>query len=407
MNLTHRLTRLCRTVLACLMAGAAASAAAATVELGERPLMLVRDMEPGPLKARLLACQNGPFQASELAIGHRGAPLRFPEHTRESYLAAARQGAGIIECDVTFTRDRTLVCRHAQCDLHSTTTILTTPLADRCREPFRAADPDAGEPAGARCCASDLSLAEFKSLCGRNDVVDPAATSAAAYLRPGGGECGTLMTHAESIVLFDELGVAMTPELKVPEVPMPYRGEFSRTDYADALIAEYRAAGIDPSRVYPQSFDLADVEHWIAAHPEFGRQAVYLDGRAGQPGFDPARPENLEPTMTELYAGGIRIIAPPLWVLITTDGEGIVPSRYAHAARAAGLDILAWTLERPGNLANGGGWYYQSVTNLIDNDGDVYSVVDVLVRDVGVRGIFSDWPGTVTYYANCPAVVSG
>ena len=43
---------------------------------------------------------------------------------------------------------------------------------------------------------------------------------------------------------------------------------------------------------------------------------------------------------------------------------------------------------------------------LVDNDGDVYSVVDVLVRDVGVRGIFSDWPATVTYYANCPAVVS-
>jgi len=28
-------------------------------------------------------------------------------------------------------------------------------------------------------------------------------------------------------------------------------------------------------------------------------------------------------------------------------------------------------------------------------------VLDVLARDVGVIGIFSDWPGTVTYYANC------
>jgi glycerophosphoryl diester phosphodiesterase len=37
-------------------------------------------------------------------------------------------GAGILECDVTFTRDRELVCRHAQCDLHTTTNILDTPL---------------------------------------------------------------------------------------------------------------------------------------------------------------------------------------------------------------------------------------------------------------------------------------
>ena len=36
-------------------------------------------------------------------------------------------GAGIIECDVTFTKDRELVCRHSQCDLHTTTNILTVP----------------------------------------------------------------------------------------------------------------------------------------------------------------------------------------------------------------------------------------------------------------------------------------
>jgi len=28
-------------------------------------------------------------------------------------------------------------------------------------------------------------------------------------------------------------------------------------------------------------------------------------------------------------------------------------------------------------------------------------VLDVLARDVGVRGVFSDWPATTTFYANC------
>ena len=28
-------------------------------------------------------------------------------------------------------------------------------------------------------------------------------------------------------------------------------------------------------------------------------------------------------------------------------------------------------------------------------------VLDVLARNVGIRGIFSDWPATASYYANC------
>jgi glycerophosphoryl diester phosphodiesterase len=41
------------------------------------------------------------------------------------------------------------------------------------------------------------------------------------------------------------------------------------------------------------------------------------------------------------------------------------------------------------------------VTNAINNDGDTFAMLDVLAQQVGVRGIFSDWPATVTYYANC------
>lgn len=52
-------------------------------------------------------------------------------------------------------------------------------------------------------------------------------------------------------------------------------------------------------------------------------------------------------------------------------------------------------------MDQGGGWYYQTVSQVIDRDGDVFEVLDVLARDVGVLGVFSDWPATVTYYANC------
>lgn len=110
------------------------------------------------------------------------------------------------------------------------------------------------------------------------------------------------------------------------------------------------------------------------------------------------------PDLAELvsYADqGINIVAPPTWALLDLDGDEIVPSAYAANAKLAGLDIITWTLERSGPLEAGGGWYYQTVTDAADNDGDMMVVLDVLAQDVGVIGIFSDWPATVTYYANC------
>ena len=109
------------------------------MQLGPRPLFLVHDMDDSRLKRELQKCATGPFKKSDFSIGHRGAAMQFPEHTRESYQAAARMGAGILECDVTFTKDRELVCRHSQCDLHTTTNILATDLASRCTRPFRPA----------------------------------------------------------------------------------------------------------------------------------------------------------------------------------------------------------------------------------------------------------------------------
>ena len=88
------------------------------IEVGVRPLYLIDKMKDGPLKQKLQACAGQPVKRTLFSIGHRGAPLQFPEHTVESNLAAAWQGAGILECDVAFTADKELVCRHAQNDLH-------------------------------------------------------------------------------------------------------------------------------------------------------------------------------------------------------------------------------------------------------------------------------------------------
>ena len=384
-----------------------------SVQLGPRPFYLVKDMDDSKLKHKLESCEKGPFKKTDFSIGHRGAGLQFPEHTRESYEAAARMGAGIVECDVTFTKDRELVCRHSQCDLHATTNILATPLAAKCSVPFSPAEFDADgnmiKAASAQCCTSDITLDEFKSLQGKMDATNPRASNVADYMNATPhwrtdlySAKGTLMSHKESIELFKKLGVKMTPELKSASVVMPFEGDYTQQDYAQQMIEEYKQAGVPAEQVFAQSFNVDDIRYWIDNDPEFGEQAVYLDGRYDDPLFDHRDPSTWSPSMDELVADGVRIIAPPMWMLVDVDYTGkIVPSDYAMAAKAAGLDIITWTFERSGLLKNGGGWYYQTTTEVINNDGDMYEVLDVLAKQVGILGMFSDWPATVSYYANC------
>ncbi|GAA4229432.1 glycerophosphoryl diester phosphodiesterase [Sagittula marina] len=372
---------------------------------GVRPGYLVSKMKDGPLKDEMMACLSQTPETTKFSIGHRGAPLMFPEHTAESNRAAAAMGAGVLECDVTFTSDKELVCRHAQNDLHTTTNILTTDLADKCTTPFSpAAD---GADAAAECRTSDLTLAEFQTLAPKMDSANRAATTAEEF-QGGNAEWrttlfnqdATLLTHAESIQLFDSLGADFTPELKAPSVEMPFDG-FTYADYADKMIQEYRDAGIDPARVWPQSFDIEIVKHWVDTAGEYGEQAVYLMDQYEGETFSAMDEANWPNTMDELKDMGINYIAPPLFMLVTVEDGELVPSTLAKKAKEADLGIITWSLERSGPLANGGGWYFSGLDSVIDTDGDYFTLLDALAQKVGVQGVFADWPATVTYYANC------
>ncbi len=81
---------------------------------------------------------------------------------------------------------------------------------------------------------------------------------------------------------------------------MPYDG-FSQADYAQKMIDEYKDAGIPASDVWPQSFNLDDVLYWIENEPEFGAQAVYLDGRYScKTGLISASPKRSSPPCSSL-----------------------------------------------------------------------------------------------------------
>jgi glycerophosphoryl diester phosphodiesterase len=126
--------------------------------------------------------------------------------------------------------------------------------------------------------------------------------------------------------------------------------------------------------------------------------------------YDPAAQDTLPPlplaTLESLKAQGVKIIAPPMPALLAVDDDGrIVPSPLANELKRLGFDIITWTFERS-DLRQGAsqaGFYYafDPEGRAIAKDSDMYKALDVLAKRVGVLGIFSDWPGTVTYYANC------
>jgi glycerophosphoryl diester phosphodiesterase len=374
-----------------------------SIQLGPRPFYLIQGMDEGPLKHRLMQCKDGPFRRTDFSIGHRGAALQFPEHTQESYEGGARQGAGIVECDVTFTKDGELVCRHDECDLHTTTNIVATDLNNKCTVPY------SGQGSSPRCCASDLTLAEFKTLKGKMDASNPNAADANGFL---GGTAsfrtdlynarGTLLTLRESIALNRKLGVKHTPELKAGNPQRINQVFGSQANYAQKMIDEFERAGVDPRDVYAQSFNLADVLYWVQNEPGYGRQAVYLDD------IDPSIgiPRLTVAELQQIRAQGVRIFAPPIPALLAVDNsDEIVPSQYALDIKAAGLQIITWSFERSdlrrGASAAGFYWAFDPQGRAVKKDSDMYKALDVLARDVDILGIFSDWPATVTYYANC------
>jgi glycerophosphoryl diester phosphodiesterase len=379
-----------------------------SVQLGPRPFYLVQGMDDGKLKDRLMQCENGPFYRTDFSIAHRGGALLFPEHSDTAYRGGARMGAGIVECDTTFTKDGELVCRHSECDLHTTTNIVATGLNEQCTEPWTGQ----GQNPAPKCCTSDLTLKEFKTLKAKMDASNPAATTPEDYL---GGTASwrtdlytghaNVMSLKESIALNQELGVKHTPELKGAEHQDRVNTIFgSQAAYAQKFIDTLKAGGVEPKDAWVQSFNKDDILYWIKNEPAFGKQAVYLDSI--DPTVSPAIPRLTMDELKQLKKQGVRIFAPPMWALLAVNHAGkVVPSKYAVDIKKAGLDIITWTFERA-DLRQGAskaGWYYMfdPQGKAIKKDSDMYKALDVLARKVGILGIFSDWPATVTYYANC------
>ena len=103
------------------------------------------------------ACE-APLAARVQVIAHRGACVRFPEHTLAAYAQAARDGADFIEPDLVMTRDGVLVARHE--NAISTTTDVAAHAEFAARRTRKTVD---GQTLDDWFC-EDFTLAELQTL---------------------------------------------------------------------------------------------------------------------------------------------------------------------------------------------------------------------------------------------------
>jgi glycerophosphoryl diester phosphodiesterase len=174
---------------------------------------------------------------------------------------------------------------------------------------------------------------------------------------------------------------------------MPYDGDFTQILYAQTMIDHYIEAEVPPEDVYPQSFLWADIYYWLE-ETDYGGQAVALDElqyckpqkTCPEEGDDEAWDRYFEP----LLERGVAIVARAQEDMVRPGKGGVrfEPSDYANAANRAGIGMITWAFEE----------------EAAHNDVNKYELLDVLVQEVGIIGAFSDWPATVTFYANCKSI---
>ena len=357
--------------------------------------------------------RRGPFKQSDFSIGHRGAALQFPEHTRSPTRRRARMGAGILECDVTFTKDKRAGLparaeRPAHDHQHPRRRRWPPSAPSRSRRPIFDADGKLITPASAECRTSDITLAEFKTLTRQDGRVQPARADAAGVPRRHGELPHRPLRRPDQRPPADPQGEHRAVQEARREddarAQDAERGDAVQRLHAGGLRAEddrrvqggrrARRAACSRSR----STRTTCCTGSSTSRRSAGRRSTSTTPNvvADLPGFA---------ELAGYKAQGINIVGAADLRAAGARRQRTTSCRRSTRtdAKAAGLDIITWTLERSGILADGNnGFYYQT----FDSGHQARRRHDAgcstcWPAQVGILGIFSDWPATVTYYANC------
>lgn len=334
-------------------------------------------IKAGLLLAALLAAAPAAAQNGEmLIIAHRGASAERPEHTLEAYERAIDQGADYIEPDLVATKDLVLVARHEN-ELSGTTDVAT-------REEFedRRRDKTIDGQKVAGWFAEDFTLAELRTLRVKERI--PALRPANArydglYQIPTLAEIVKLV-RAKEAETKGRRRIGLYPELKHPEFLLQEAG----IDMVDLLLRDFRQLGIMPADpVFIQSFEIAPLQRLKQRGPGFKlvQLVAPIEGPADEPAMRYA--EMVTPTGLAEIAKYADVVGANIAMILKTDGT---PTSLVADARAAGLDVHAWTIRpeneflppmlRTGNEPAGKGCGHQELA--------------IMLEKAGVSGVFTD-----------------
>jgi glycerophosphoryl diester phosphodiesterase len=236
--------------------------------------------------------------------GHRGARGYLPENTLPSFERALAIGVDTLELDVGVTRDGVVVIHH-----------------DRRLNPDVARGPDGKWVASPAPTLYSLSYRELQSY----DVgrIRPGSEYAQRFPHQQPVD-GTRIPRLEE--LFARAGARVRFNIETKLVPEAPDETLPPEPFARALIAEVRKAGV-AARTTIQSFDWRTLKIVEREAPEV--MTAYLTSGKNS---DPAK----------VKAAGARLWSP--------DFRDLDAAKVA-AAHAAGLRIVAWTVNEPADIA--------------------------------------------------------
>lgn len=344
-----------------------------------------------------------------LVIGHRGASGYLPEHTLESYKRAIELGADFIEPDLVATRDGELVARHEP-NITSTTDVASRPEF-AARRTTKTVD----GVAETGWFASDFTLAEIKTLRAIQPAAERDQSFNGRYTIPTLREVLDL-ARSESTRVGRTVGVY--PETKHPTFHTGLN--LALEDRLLAVLASYGYTA-KTSPVIIQSFEVSNLKYLrtktsvrlvqlidaddvgaqgnITLAAPYDRPYDFTVARDARTFPDLVTPAGLREIKT--YADGIGPWKPYLISSKQVDanndgraddlnGDGLIDERdrvllpassVVKNAHDAGLFVHAFTFRNePRRLAS-------------DFKGDPKAEYKLLY-DLGVDGVFSDFPDT-------------
>ena len=308
-----------------------------------------------------------------IVIAHRGASGYLPEHTLAAKQLAFEMGADFLEQDIVASRDDQLLILH---DVH------LDRISD-VAEKFPQRRRDDG-----RYYARDFDLDEIRQLSAW-ERMRPDGTAVYPGRYPARSGDFRIHTLTEELELVRELNAAHGRNVGVyPEIKRPAWHKAEGVDIAPQLLAELRAAGYEgrDDPVFVQCFDAGEVRR-LKLELDCPYRLIQLIGDNSWLESDTDYDALRQPGGIAAVAAVAEGIGPHLSHLVDVENVDGVPTvtELAQLARDNGLLIHPYTF-RADDVPPG----FATFEDL----------VQFFVHDVGVDGLFTDFPDRVVALLN-------